>query len=133
MDMSMMKMDAMMMPGMDMMAMQNLVEACAACEQACTMCGDMCMGMDGMGKCAAMCMNTADMANTMMRMMMRPAAMDMDSMTAMMQACMTMATACADECSMHTDMNPQADMCAKACREMAMACEAMMTAMKAMK
>jgi Domain of Unknown Function (DUF326) len=91
------------------------------------------MGMAGMEKCAAMCMSCADMCNTMMRMMMHTSAMDMDSMMAMMQACKVMATACAAECSMHMDMNEHCAMCAKACQEMAMACDAMMTSMKASK
>jgi hypothetical protein len=131
MDMSMM-INTSMMEGMDMMAMQSLMEASAACEQACTMCASSSVGMAGMEKCAAMCMNMADMSNTMMRMMMRPTAMDMDGMMAMMEACKVMAMACAAECSMHMDMNPQCGMCATACQEMAMACDAMMASMKAM-
>ena len=59
MDMSMM-MSTSMMEGMDMVAAQNLVEASSACEQACTMCADGSLGMAGMEKCAAMCMNCAD-------------------------------------------------------------------------
>ena len=134
MDMSMMTMmDAPMMQGMDMNMMQNLVEASSACEQACTMCASSSLGMSGMEKCAAMCMNMADMSNTMMRMMMRPAAMDMDGMMAMMAACSVMASACATECEMHMDDNEMCRMTAKACQEMAMACEAMMASMKAMK
>ena len=132
MDMSTMMMNTSMMEGMDMMAMQNLVEACAACEQACTMCANSSLGMTDMAKCAAMCMNCADMSNTMMRIMMRPAAMDMASMMAMMEACKTMAMACAAECMMHADMSQQCAMCATACQEMAAACDAMMTSMKAM-
>jgi hypothetical protein len=132
MDMSMMMMGTAKMEGMDMTAMQNLLEASSACEQACTMCANSSLGMTGMEKCAAMCMNCADMSNTMMRMLLRPAAMDMDSMMAMMQACVVMANGCAAECSMHPDMNETCAMCAKACQEMAAACEAMMTAMKAM-
>jgi hypothetical protein len=131
MDMSTM-MDTTMMQGMDMTAMQNLVEASSACEQACTMCASSSLGMAGMEKCSAMCLNCAEMSNTMMRMVMRPVAADMDSMMAMMQACMVMATACAAECSMHADTNEQCRMCAKACQEMAAACEAMMASMKAM-
>ncbi len=46
MDMGMMD-QKMMMPGMDMMAMQRLIDAASACEQACTMCAGS-MGMDGM-------------------------------------------------------------------------------------
>lgn len=58
------------MPGMDMdmdMAMmQECIEACSACEQACTMCADSMMGAE-MAPSAAMCMNTADMSNTSRR------------------------------------------------------------------
>lgn len=134
MDMSMMTMmDTPMMQGMDMNMMQNLVEASSACEQACTMCASSSMGMAGMEKCGAMCMNMADMSNTMMRMMMRPAAMDMDGMMAMMQACAVMAKACATECEMHMESNEMCRMTAKACQEMAAACETMMDSMKAMK
>jgi len=126
MDMKMMMTDSPMMAGMDMTAMQNLVEACAACEQACTMCAGSSMEMDS---CSAMCMNMADMANTMMRMMLRPAGMHMASMMAMMQACSMMAKACAAECMMHADDNDMCRMCAMACQEMAKACDAMMMAM----
>ncbi len=73
-------------------------------------------------------MTCADMSNTMMRMMLRPAGHHMESMMAMMQACMTMCMACADECGQHTDMQV-CMMCAEACREMASACEAMMASM----
>jgi hypothetical protein len=120
------------MPGMDMAAMNELVEACSACEQACTLCADSMMMMDGMGKCAAMCTDTADMSNTMMRAMLRPTGYDMNSMMAMMQATMTMCTACADECMKHADMSEQCKMCAETCRQCAMACQKMMDSMKTM-
>jgi hypothetical protein len=131
MDMRMMMADSMV-EGMDMEAMQNLMEAAAACEQACTMCVSSMMGMDGMETCSARCMNCADMSNTMMRMMMRPAGMEMDAMMAAMQACMMMAKACSAECSMHADMNDHCRMCAKACDELVAACEAMMASMRQM-
>jgi len=114
------------MAAMDMSVMQACMDACAACEQACTVCSTQMMD------CSPACMNCADMANTMMRMMLRPAAMDMDSMMAMLQACMVMGNACAAECMSHSDMSEQCRMCAVACQEMAAACEAMMTSMKAM-
>lgn len=121
------------MQGMDMTMMQELIEACSACEQACTVCADssMSMGAD-MAKCMSMCMDTADMCNTMMRMMLRPSGYDMPSMMAMMQACMMMCMACADECMKHADMNEQYRMCAQACQQCAKACESMMGAMKSM-
>ena len=49
-----------------MAMMQECIEACSACEQACTMCADSMMGAE-MAPSAAMCMNTADMSNTSRR------------------------------------------------------------------
>lgn len=133
MNMTSKMMDTMMtMPGMDMMAMNEMIEACAACEQACTMCADGAMMSSDMGKCVSMCMNCADMCNTMMRAMLRPAGYDMTAMMAMMQACVAMCTACADECKMHAGMGEQYDMCAEACMQCAMACQKMMDSMKSM-
>ena len=131
MTMQMMEMHAKDMPmqGLDMAMMQDCIEACSACEQACSMCADSMMGAE-MAKCAAMCMNTADMSNTMMRMMMRPHGMHAESMMAAMQAAITMCTSCADECMMHAEMSEDCRMCAEACRQCAMACQKMMDSMK---
>ncbi|RJT87981.1 hypothetical protein D6T64_12540 [Cryobacterium melibiosiphilum] len=124
------------MQAMDAPAMGALVEACSACEQACTICADSMMSMDMMGadmmQCLSMCLDCADMSNTMMRLMLRPSGYDMPSMMAMMTACKTMATACADCCTMHAEMSEQCALCAQACMQLAEACEGMMTAMKAM-
>jgi hypothetical protein len=127
--MSMMSADTMGM-SMDMKLMQDCMEACAAAEQAATMCADAGSG-DNMGKMMSMCATTADMANTMMRMMMRPMGFDAGSMMAMLEATMTMCRACADECMMHADMSDHCRMCAEVCMNCAMACEALMGSMKA--
>jgi hypothetical protein len=133
MNMTSKMMDSMMtMPGMDMMAMNELVEACAACEQACTLCADGSMMSSDMAKCMAMCMDCADMCNTMMRAMLRPSGYDMTAMMAMMQACMAMCMACADECKMHAEMSDQCAMCAEACMQCAAACKKMMDSMQSM-
>ncbi len=117
------------MKDMDMSVMQECIEACSACEQACTMCASSMMG-DDVATCASMCMNTADTCNTMMRMIMRPDGMHMESMVAMMQATMTMSNACAEECMTHADMHDDCRMCAEVCRQCAMACQKMMESMK---
>ena len=113
------------MTGMDMDAMQRCMEACSACEQACTMCSDAMMG-DDMRMSMSMCLNTADMAGTTMRMLLRPMGMHSPSMMAMLQAMITQASACADECAKHAATMPSMDMCAQACRECVMACQAIM-------
>lgn len=128
--MQMMKMHTKDMPmmGMDMAMMQECIEACSATEQATTMCADSMMG-DAMMMCRSMCMNMADMSNTMMRSMMRPAGMEQSSMMAMLTATMMMATACADECMKHADMSDECRMCAEVCRQSAMTCQKMMDSM----
>lgn len=130
MTMQMMEMHTKDMPmmGMDMGMMQECIEACSAAEQATTMCADSMMG-DDMMMCRSMCMNMADMSNTMMRSMMRPAGMEQSSMMAMLTATMMMATACADECMKHAEMSDECRMCAEVCRQCAMACQKMMDSM----
>ena len=58
-----------------MSVMQECIEQCSACMQACTMCADQMAGMADMGMCAGMCMNTADMCDTTLRAMLRPMGM----------------------------------------------------------
>lgn len=105
-------------------SMQACLEACAACEQACVMCAEMDAG-EGMARSRAMCMNCADMAHGVMRMMMRPMGMEPSSMTAMLHAMSTMARACAEECMAHADMSEAMRMCAQACTDCADECDAM--------
>ena len=119
------------MRGMDLGMMQACIEACSACEQACTMCAGSMMSDDAMS-CTAMCMNCADMSNTMMRMMLRPTGMHMPTMMSMLESMMMMATACADECMSHAEMNEDCRMCAEVCRQCAMACQNMLESMKSM-
>lgn len=118
--------------GMDMTMMQECIEACSAAAQASTMCADACAS-DNMGRCASMCANTADVATTMMRMMMRPGGYDMESMRSMMTACIAMGSACAEECRMHADTHDHCRICAMACDAMVTACERAMSSMASMK
>ena len=113
---------------MDMTMMQSCIEACSAAAQAATMCADA-DAMEGMGKCAAMCANTADVATAMMHMMMRPSGYDSTVMMPMMEACMAMGMACSTECMMHADMADHCRICAMACDAMVESCRSMMAAM----
>jgi hypothetical protein len=124
-----MDMMSMNMPGMDMKMMQDCMEACSAAEQASTMCADAASG-DQMGKMGSMCASTADLCNSMMRMMMRPMGFDMGAMKAMLDATATMCRACAEQCMTHADMSDDAKMCAQVCQNCASACEALAGSMK---
>jgi hypothetical protein len=125
--MSMMSTESMGM-AMDMKLMQECIEACSAAEQAALMCAD--AGSNGdMGRMLSMCANTADMTNTMMRMMMRPMGYDAASMMGMLEATMMMCRACADECMMHAEMSDHCRMCAEVCTNAVAACEALKSSM----
>lgn len=117
------------MTGMDMPMMQECIEACSAASMAATMCADAC-GSDGMGRCASMCMSTADVATAMMRMMMRPAGYERELMTSMMTTCMAMGEACAAECQKHADVSEHCRICASACKAMVDACASAMSSMR---
>ena len=127
--MQMMEMHSDAMQGMDLGVMQECTEACSACEQACTMCaGSMAMSPE-MAMCAGMCQNAADMANTMMRMMLRPNGMNGPAMMALLQAMVVTCMGCADECEAMADMNADCALCAEVCRQCAMACQKMVDSM----
>ncbi|MDP4334391.1 aldehyde dehydrogenase [Curtobacterium sp. A7_M15] len=117
---------------MDAELVQDTMMAMNAASMAATMCSasDMQMGAD-MATCAAMCSNTAMLADTGMRMMMRPMGMDAEAMRSMLAACVAMGTACAAECRTHQDMDESCRYCAMACDEMVAKCEAMMASMTA--
>jgi len=119
------------MQGMDMDMMQECMEALSACMQACVMCADSCAG-EGMGRCAAMCSDGADVCDTMMRMMLRTSGYDMQVMMSMMQTTVMMCRACSAECMMHAEMSEACRMCAMACDQAVMAMEKMMGSMKEM-
>lgn len=132
--MAMMKsMSATEMPmAMDAETMQDTMMSMNAASMAATMCSasDMRMGAE-MATCAAMCSNTAMLADTGMRMMMRPMGMDADTMRAMLMACASMGKACAAECRKHVDMDESCRYCATACDEMTSKCEGMLASMNA--
>jgi len=126
-----MSMDSMPMGmAMDMEAMQDCLMAMNACQMACTMCAGQDMTMGGMEKCAAMCMDMADLCGAAMGMMMRPAGYDTAAMNAMLTACMAMGEACMAECERHASMAECCRYCAMACRDMMAKCEAMMASMQ---
>jgi len=124
-----MPMDAM--PGMDMGAMQECIEACSAAAMAATMCADADQG-DGMDSACSTCMNCADVATTMMRMMLRPNGYDEMVMSTMLAATIAMGQACAEECRMHADMHEHCRICAQACDAMVSSCEKLMATMTSM-
>lgn len=116
---------------MDMTALQEAIDACSTCMQACTMCSDAMGGMEGMAVCVSRSAMCADVCMTTMRMMMRPAGMERMAMIAMLEACIAMCAACMTECRMHADTSATCAMCADACEACDAACSRMLASMTA--
>ena len=114
--------------GMELDMMQECIEACSAAAMAATMCADA-DSREGMGRCASMCANLADVAGATMRMMMRPNGYELAVMQATMTACMATGAACATECREHAAMSEHCRVCATACETMVDACRRTMSAM----
>jgi hypothetical protein len=146
--MQMMEMHSDSLQGLNLALVQECIEACSASEQACTMCagsmmsgmtsgmlsgttggGAMAQGDDSMAMCLDMCLNCADMSNTMMRMMLRPTGMSQPAMRAMLQAMVVMCGACADACDAQAKSNPDCAMCAEVCRQSMRVCQRMVDSM----
>jgi hypothetical protein len=117
--------------GMDMMLMQEAIDACSTSMQTCTMCSDAMAGMEGMGTCASRSAMCSDVCMTTMRMMMRPMGMDRMAMIAMLEACIAMCAACMTECRSHADMSATCAMCADACEATDLACSKLLASMTA--
>jgi hypothetical protein len=117
------------MKNLDPAMMQECIEAVVACSQACIMCADA-DAMEGMGRCAAMCANCADVCDTMTRMKLRVNGWDMQVFGSMMQTTIEMCRACSAECMKHAEMSEHCRMCAMACDQAVIALEKMMNAMR---
>lgn len=118
---------------MDAEMVQDAIMAMNGASMAATMCSatDMQSGEDMMATCAAMCANTAMVADTAMRVMMRPAGTDAESMRAVLTAAVAMGKTCAEECRKHADMHECCRYCALACAEMVEKTETLLGSMAA--
>ncbi|PZF57724.1 aldehyde dehydrogenase [Curtobacterium sp. MCSS17_008] len=108
---------------------QDTMMTMNAASMAATMCSASDVRMGGeMATCAAMCANTAMLADTAMRMLMRPEGMDAAAMRTVLEACVAMGSACAAECHRHAEMDEACRYCAMACDEMVASCRTMLDA-----
>ena len=112
-------------PGIDLELLQECVEACSACEQASTVCAS---GMSGEG--VAACLNAADMANTMMRAMLRPKGMHLDGIMALLHATVAVCDAAVAALTRNDAMGEDARLCAEACRECSASCRGLLDYMR---
>lgn len=108
------------------------MQACLECSQTCTMCADACLAEDMVAElracirtnqdCAAICAATAEV-------LARLTAANADVLRALVEACMTACSACAEECGRHGEMHDHCRVCAESCRDCERTCSDVLSSM----
>jgi uncharacterized membrane protein len=105
------------------------IDACLNCLQACISCADADLVEDDveeMRTCIALDQNCADVCDVTARALSRLALWDGFVIHHLLQACVRVCTACAEECARHADHHRHCAICEKACRACAKACSTLL-------
>ena len=108
------------------------IAATAECAAACTACADACLAEEEVAalvKCIRLNLDCADICEVAARLIARASRRDEPTLEAMLDACVTICRACADECDAHAEGMEHCEFCAEACRVCAEACERMVAAL----
>ncbi|MBW8486435.1 four-helix bundle copper-binding protein [Actinomadura parmotrematis] len=112
-------------PSLDRDALPDVVLALLECAQACTACADACLAEDAvqhMAKCIRLDLDCADICTVTGRSLSRQTAFDPEVAKALLHACVTACTACAEECDRHAGEHVHCRICAAACHRCAEIC-----------
>jgi hypothetical protein len=107
------------------------IEACLTCAQTCTSCANSDLAEQDvaeLARCAALCMECADVCITTMQTLSRPFAADHRVTHHVLRACVITCTRSAEECERHAAHHPHCALCLKACRACLAACETLLQA-----
>ncbi|MEX2283201.1 MAG: four-helix bundle copper-binding protein [Gemmatimonadota bacterium] len=111
---------------------RDCIEACSACAQACTVCADACLSEEQhvlrLVTCIRLNLDCADVCRVTAQLLTRPSHRDAPALQALLEACIQICKACADECGGHASMQ-HCKICADVCRKCVDACEAMAAAL----
>ena len=108
------------------------IDALTACAEACTACADACLSEDqvaGLTKCVRTNLDCADVCAATARVLSRHTGYDADVSRSLLEACVTVCKACADECGRHIDMHEHCRICARSCRACGEDCRDLLEAM----
>ncbi len=116
---------------LDRDAVAEAIEACLTCAQTCTSCANSDLAESDvaeLARCAALCINCADVCLTTMGVLSRPFASDHRVTHQVLRACVLTCTSSAEECARHAAHHRHCAVCEKACRACVHACEALLQA-----
>ncbi len=109
----------------------DAIDACLRCVQACTTCADADLAEPDhaeLGRCAALCTESADVSGLVARVLSRPAHADHFVVHRLLQVCIKTCTNCAEECARHEAHHRHCAVCAKTCRACDHACSELLDA-----
>jgi hypothetical protein len=106
------------------------IDACYECTQTCTACADDCLSEDSVAdliKCIRLDDDCADACYATARIVSRQTEYDANVTRSVLEACVTVCRACADECERHVHME-HCQICARVCRACEQACRDLLAA-----
>jgi hypothetical protein len=112
-------------------AVAGAIEACLTCAQACTSCANWDLAEEEvarLSRCAALCVNCADVCIATAQVLSRPFASEHRVTHHLLRACVLTCTSSAEECKRHAAHHRHCALCEKACRACLHACEALLEA-----
>ncbi len=107
------------------------IDACLRCVQTCTTCANADLAeeeFEELRKCAALCINCADVCDVTARVLSRPAHWDPVIVHRLLQACVRACEASAEECARHAHHHRHCAICETVCRACTRACIALLDA-----
>jgi hypothetical protein len=107
------------------------IDACLNCLQACVSCANSDVAeedFEEMRTCIALDQNCADVCDVTARVLSRPVSSDDFVIHRLLQACVRLCTACAEECHKHAHHHRHCAICEKACLACVAACNVLLDA-----
>ena len=105
------------------------IDACLTCVQTCTTCANADIAeedVDELRRCAALCINCADVCDVTARVLSRPAHSDQFMVHRLLEACVRACENSAEECARHAHHHRHCAICEKVCTVCAQACVALL-------
>ena len=104
---------------------QSLLDPLNACIAACEHCATACLQEDNvkmMARCVLLDRDCADICATTGAVLSRQTGNNVETTSALLEACRTACKTCGDECASHAEMHEHCKICAEACRRCERAC-----------
>lgn len=118
--------------GIDRALLNNAIDSCVACAQACTTCADACLSEEQVAAltvCIRTTLDCADICETTSRVLSRHTGYDRNVTRALLVACVAACRTSGAECERHAGMHEHCRVCAEACRRCEQACQELLSAL----